>query len=52
MKTMNQNTNCTFTILVQHAHISRITADKFCVTVGPVARTAGILTQSVKGTGC
>jgi len=24
---------------------------KFCVTVGPVARTAGILTQSVKGAG-
>jgi len=25
---------------------------KFCMTVGPVIRTAGILTQAVKGTGC
>ena len=25
---------------------------EFCVTVGPVTRTAGILTQSVKGAGC
>ena len=25
---------------------------EFCVTVGPVTRTADILTQSVKATGC
>jgi len=25
---------------------------EFCVVVGPVIRTAGILTQLVKGTGC
>ena len=25
---------------------------KFCVAVGPVTRTAGSLTQSVKGAGC
>ena len=25
---------------------------EFCVTVGPVTRTAGILTQSVKDAGC
>jgi len=25
---------------------------EFCATVGPVARTAGILTQSVKGASC
>ena len=27
-------------------------AGQFCVAIGPITRTAGILTQSVKDTGC
>jgi len=29
-----------------------VTIGKFCLTVGPLTGTAGILTQSVKGAGC
>jgi len=34
--------------------VTAITEEKgeFCVTVGPVSRTTGIPTQSVKGAGC
>jgi len=32
--------------------IFKVFIRRFCLTVGPVIRTAGILTQSVKGAGC